>query len=92
MNQSEDRPGRAAAWMLGAIASFSSMAVAGREVSVQLDTFELMMYRSLFGLMIVAAVLIAGFDRIPGTKHPRYRFSPGARAVRARWGVPPRTD
>ncbi|WP_428925175.1 DMT family transporter [Marinibacterium sp. SX1] len=57
MNQSEDRPGRAAAWMIGAIASFSSMAVAGREVSVQLDTFELMMYRSLFGLMIVAAVL-----------------------------------
>lgn len=44
--------------MIGSIASFSSMAVAGREVSGQLDTFEIMMYRSLFGVMIV--VLLAG--------------------------------
>ncbi|MBB95786.1 MAG: EamA family transporter [Rhodobacteraceae bacterium] len=57
MTQTPDRPGRAAAWMLGAIASFSSMAVAGREVSAQLDTFELMMYRSLVGVLIVSAVL-----------------------------------
>lgn len=57
MTQSQDRPGRAAVWMLGAISSFSAMAVAGREVSVQLDTFELMMYRSVVGLMIVSTVL-----------------------------------
>lgn len=57
MTQSQDKPGRAAVWMLGAIASFSAMAVAGREVSVQLDTFELMMYRSVVGVAIVSAVL-----------------------------------
>jgi len=44
--------------MVGTIASFSSMAVAGREVSSELDTFEIMMYRSLFGVVLV--VVIAG--------------------------------
>lgn len=48
---------RAALWMTGAIASFSSMAVAGREVSIALDTFEIMLYRSAIGLVIVVAVL-----------------------------------
>lgn len=47
---------RAALWMTGAIASFSAMAVAGREVSMELDTFELMAYRSLIGFAIVLAV------------------------------------
>lgn len=47
---------RAAFWMLGAIASFSAMAVAGRTVSIELDTFELMFYRSLVGLGVVLAV------------------------------------
>ncbi|MCM2562100.1 DMT family transporter [Lutimaribacter sp. EGI FJ00015] len=46
----------AALWMTGAIASFSSMAVAGRAVSFQLDTFEIMMYRSFVGLVIVLVV------------------------------------
>lgn len=46
----------AALWMLGAIASFSTMAVAGREVAVELDTFEIMMYRSLFGVFIVVGI------------------------------------
>ncbi len=56
---SDDQPqiGRAALWMTGAIASFSSMAVAGREVSFAIDTFEIMMYRSLFGLLIVILIL-----------------------------------
>ncbi|TMM55587.1 DMT family transporter [Sulfitobacter sabulilitoris] len=47
---------RAAVWMSGSIASFSAMAVAGREVSVQLDTFEVMMYRSLIGVIVVCTV------------------------------------
>ncbi|MEM1074522.1 MAG: DMT family transporter [Pseudomonadota bacterium] len=47
---------RAALWMIGAIASFSSMAVAGREASVELDTFEIMMYRSAFGVLIVISL------------------------------------
>jgi len=49
------RPLLAAAWMTGAIVSFSSMAVAGREVSHELDTFEMMMYRSWIGLVLVVA-------------------------------------
>lgn len=49
-------PLKAALWMIGAVVSFSSMAVAGREVSIELDTFELMLYRSLIGIVIVLAV------------------------------------
>ncbi len=51
--------GKAALWMTGAIASFSSMAVAGRELSLHHDTFEIMMYRSFVGVLIVALVLTA---------------------------------
>lgn len=47
---------RASLWMTGAIVSFSSMAVAGRAVRVDLDTFEIMLYRSLTGLLIVMVV------------------------------------
>ncbi|MFC4671736.1 DMT family transporter [Seohaeicola nanhaiensis] len=50
---------RAALWMMGAIVSFTSMAVAGREAGITLDTFEIMMYRSLVGFVIVSAVLTA---------------------------------
>jgi drug/metabolite transporter (DMT)-like permease len=47
---------RAALWMAGAIASFTSMAVAGRAVSVELDTFEIMLYRSAVGVVLVLLV------------------------------------
>lgn len=47
---------KAALWMSGSIASFSSMAVAGREVSGALDTFEIMLFRSLVGVVIVCCV------------------------------------
>lgn len=46
----------AALWMTGAIASFSAMAIAGRELSTELDTFEIMMYRSFIGMGIVAVL------------------------------------
>ena len=47
---------RAAFWMVGAIVSFTSMAVAGRAVSHQLDTFEIMLFRSLVGIGLVLLV------------------------------------
>ncbi|MDT8855977.1 DMT family transporter [Paracoccaceae bacterium Fryx2] len=50
------RPLAAALWMIGSILSFSSMAVAGRAVAGQHDTFEIMMWRSLVGLILVLAV------------------------------------
>lgn len=48
---------RAAFWMGGAVVSFSLMAIAGREVSFELDTFEIMTYRSLIGIVIVLAIV-----------------------------------
>lgn len=53
------RPLLAALWMTGAIVSFSSMAVAGRALAHELDSFEMMMYRSFIGLFIVLAIGIA---------------------------------
>lgn len=50
------RPILAALWMTGAIVSFSSMAVAGRALADELDSFEMMMFRSFIGLAIVLAV------------------------------------
>lgn len=44
---------QAAIWMTGTIVSFSAMAVSGREISFELDTFEIMLYRSIIGLIIV---------------------------------------
>ncbi|UWQ19582.1 DMT family transporter [Jannaschia sp. M317] len=54
---------RAALWMLGAIASFTSMAVAGRAVSHLHDTFEIMFYRSAVGVAIVLCVIVLGRRR-----------------------------
>lgn len=50
---------RAALWMIGAIFSFTSMAIAGREISASLDTFEIMLYRSIIGFVIVIVVAYA---------------------------------
>ena len=47
---------KAALWMIGAITAFTSMAVAGRAAASNLDTFEIMLYRSLVGLAIVLSV------------------------------------
>ncbi|WP_299875899.1 DMT family transporter [uncultured Sulfitobacter sp.] len=44
---------RAAFWMLGAIFSFTAMALAGRALGAEYDTFEIMLYRSVVGLIIV---------------------------------------
>ena len=54
--ETQPRIGLAALWMIGTIASFSAMAVAGRAVSFELDTFETMMYRSFIGVVLVLAV------------------------------------
>jgi len=60
----EARPLLAAAWMTGAIASFSAMAVAGRAVSFDHDTFEIMLYRSLMGIAIMVSIGVA-FGLLP---------------------------
>lgn len=55
-DDAQPRPLLAAIWMLGAVTAFSSMAVAGRAVSFELDTFEIMLFRSLIGIAVVLAV------------------------------------
>lgn len=60
---------RAALWMVGATASFSTMAIAGRAVSLDHDTFELMLYRSLVG--IVTVVVVAALRGKTGDIHAR---------------------
>ncbi len=45
--------------MMTAIAAFTSMAVAGRYASFELDTFEIMLYRSLFGFIFVLSSAMA---------------------------------
>lgn len=57
--RADDRPVAAALWMLGALCCFSATAVAGREAAAELDTFEIMAWRSIAGLVIVAAALAA---------------------------------
>ena len=47
---------RAGFWMIGAIISFTAMAIAGREVSFEMDTFEIMMFRSLTGIIVVLVI------------------------------------
>ncbi len=51
----EAQPLRAGLWMLAAIGSFSTMAVAGRAVSLAHDTFEILLYRSIvsFGIVMI---------------------------------------
>ncbi len=50
---------KAALWMIGSISSFSAMAVAGRELGPRFDTFEIMMYRSAFGVLVVVALALS---------------------------------
>jgi drug/metabolite transporter (DMT)-like permease len=68
---------KAALWMLGAIASFSAMAVAGRAVSHALDTFEIMTYRSLVGIGVLWVIL-----RVTGQWRQVTRRSLGTHVVR----------
>ncbi|MCB1398425.1 MAG: DMT family transporter [Rhodobacter sp.] len=57
MTTAQPQPLKAALWMLGAIASFLLMAVAGRAVQAELNSFELMFWRSLFGFLIIATII-----------------------------------
>jgi drug/metabolite transporter (DMT)-like permease len=47
----------AAFWMSGTLVSFAAMAIAGRELSEQLSTFQILFFRSVVGLIIVGLLL-----------------------------------
>lgn len=53
---SESQPLKASLWMIGSITSFTAMAIAARAAANELDTFEMMLYRSAIGLAIVVAL------------------------------------
>lgn len=77
MQQPESQPVRAAIWMIGTIVSFTSMAVAGRAVSSELDTFEIMMFRSLIGIAVVVITAM-----LAGTAHQISRRNMGTHFIR----------
>lgn len=61
-----NRPLAAALWMTGAIASFTAMAVATREIRGAHDTFEILAYRSVVGfcLVLIGAAVLGQLGRI----------------------------
>lgn len=48
---------RAAAWMTGALASFATMAICGKELSADLTTGQIMFWRGLAGWLLIALLL-----------------------------------
>ena len=70
MSATPHRPLAAALWMGGAIFSFTAMAVAGRQVAATHDTFEIMLWRSAVGFVVVVAVAVA-FGRLGSVRADR---------------------
>ena len=56
MQKFANDPIKAGIWMMGSVLSFTLMAVAGRQVLHELDTFEVMAYRSLMGVFVVLVI------------------------------------
>lgn len=48
---------RAALWMSGALLSFLAMAVGAREAAAELNTFQILFFRSLIGLIVLSVLL-----------------------------------
>ena len=44
--------------MIGGVFSLTAMAIAGKEISLQIDTFEILFFRSVIGIVIVLAVVV----------------------------------
>lgn len=54
-----NRPLVGAIWMLGAVASFAGMQVAGRELSSGHDAFSILFYRSAVGSVLILPIALA---------------------------------
>ena len=63
--------------MIGAMISFTLMAISGRALEAKLDTFEIMTYRSLFGIILVLVIA-----RMVGTHTEIRRVRLGLHIVR----------
>lgn len=62
-------------WMMGALASFTLMAISGRELSAELNTFQILAYRSVVGVLVVSALLSHyGWRQVLGVKIKMHLF------------------
>ena len=62
-------------WMAGAIASFTLMGIAGRELSSELDTWGILFLRSLVGLVVVTILMqINGWHLVRTRRFPMHLF------------------
>jgi len=68
-----ESPLAAAGWMALALCCFSALAVAGREAAAELDTFEILAYRSVISLAIVLAAASAA-GALPAIRVRRMRL------------------
>lgn len=68
---------RAVAWMVGALVSFSVVAVAGREASRTIATTELMFWRGIIGVVVLLAIwqLGGGSRAALVSGQPRLQFA-----------------
>lgn len=77
---------RAALWMLGALSSFLALAVAARELSAVLDTFQILFWRSAVGLVIVVAILSVKGWHLARTAQPMLQVLRNVVHFAGQWG------
>lgn len=66
-------------WMLGAVLCFTAMAVAVRELSGQLHTFQILAIRNAIGLAVIALLVTRrGWHRVRTTQWPLHGLRSGA--------------
>ena len=69
MSLRKQRPLLASLWMIGALVSISGMAIAGRELSSELNAFQISFTRSLFCLIALIIILsFIGFNKVKTAK------------------------
>ena len=69
MSLKKQRPLLASLWMIGALVSISGMAIAGRELSSELNAFQISFTRSLFCLLALLIIMsFIGFNKVKTTK------------------------
>lgn len=61
----------AVSWMMGALISFTLIAIAGREAAKGVDTFQLMFWRSFVGMIVLIAIVLAKGARFGRLGTPR---------------------
>jgi drug/metabolite transporter (DMT)-like permease len=61
---------RAALWMVGALLSFTAMAISGRVLSAELTTFQILFFRSLVGLVVIGVLVHRAGGTVLRTRAP----------------------